>query len=52
MKQFSLTIQSQGRGYYLITNQIEQALGNSINNIDAGLLHIFLKHTSASLNIS
>jgi len=52
MKQFSLTIQSQGRGYYLITNQIEQALGNSLNNIEVGLLHIFLKHTSASLTIN
>ena len=52
MKQFNLTIQSKGRGYYLITNQIEQALGNSLNNIEAGLLHIFLKHTSASLTIN
>ena len=52
MKQFSLSIQSQGRGYYLITKQIEQALGNSLYKIDAGLLHIFLKHTSASLTIN
>ncbi|MBL4773039.1 MAG: YjbQ family protein [Alcanivoracaceae bacterium] len=52
MKQFSLTIQSQGRGYYLITHQIEQALEDNLNNIDAGLLHIFLKHTSASLTIN
>lgn len=52
MKQFTLTIQSQGRGYYLITNEIEQALGNSLNNIEAGLVHIFLKHTSASLTIN
>lgn len=52
MKQFKLIIQSQGRGYYLITSQIEQALGNSLNNIEAGLLHVFLKHTSASLTIN
>ena len=52
MKQFSLSIQSQGRGYYLITKQIEQALGNSLYKIDTGLLHIFLKHTSASLTIN
>jgi secondary thiamine-phosphate synthase enzyme len=52
MKQFKFTIQSQGRGYYLITNHIEKALGNSLNNIEAGLLHIFLKHTSASLTIN
>jgi secondary thiamine-phosphate synthase enzyme len=52
MKQFNLTIKSKGRGYYLITNKIERELGNSLNNIDVGLLHVFLQHSSASLTIN
>lgn len=49
MKQFNLSIQTPGRGYYLITNEIFDAISDEIKNADAGLLHVFLKHTSASL---
>ncbi len=52
MKQFKLTIKSQGRGYYLITDQIQGALNNSLTGIDVGLLHVFLQHSSASLTIN
>ena len=52
MKQFKLTIQSQGRGYYLITDQIQGALKNTLADIDVGLLHVFLQHSSASLTIN
>jgi secondary thiamine-phosphate synthase enzyme len=52
MKQFKLTIKSQGRGYYLITDQIQGALQNSLAGIDVGLLHVFLQHSSASLTIN
>lgn len=52
MKQFNLTIKSQGRGYYLITDQIQGVLENSLVEIDVGLLHVFLQHSSASLTIN
>ena len=52
MKQFNLTIQTPGRGYYLITDKIIAAIDDSIKTIDVGLLHIFLQHSSASLTIN
>ena len=52
MQQFNLSIQTPGRGYYLITDQINAAIEGAIANIDAGLLHVFLKHSSASLTIN
>ena len=50
MKQFKLTIKTPGRGYYLITDEIESII--DINSVEAGLLHVFLKHSSASLTIN
>lgn len=50
MKQFNLTIKTPGRGYYLITDEIEAVI--NINSIKIGLLHIFLQHSSASLTIN
>jgi secondary thiamine-phosphate synthase enzyme len=52
MKQIKLTIQSEGRGYYLITEQIQEALKNFLDITDVGLLHVFLQHSSASLTIN
>lgn len=40
------------RGFHLITEEIEQALGKTLEQIHVGLLHIFIKHTSASLTIN
>ncbi len=50
MNQYKLTIQTQGRGYTIITQQIEQAI--DISSIEAGLLHVFLQHSSASITIN
>lgn len=52
MQQFKLSIQTPGRGYYLITEQIIEAVDKTIENIDTGLLHLFLQHSSASLTIN
>lgn len=52
MKQTSLTIQTPGRGYLLITEQIKQALSQMFERDQNGLLHVFLKHSSASLTIN
>ena len=52
MKQFKLTINTPGRGYYLITDQIEQAVAETLVGIEVGLLHVFIQHSSASLTIN
>ena len=52
MRQFNLSIQTPGRGYYLITDQVIAVIHAAIRDIDAGLLLVFLKHSSASLTIN
>lgn len=52
MKQFNLTIKTPGRGYYLITDKIEQTLQRAHADLEVGLLHVFLQHSSASLTIN
>ncbi|MCX7545514.1 YjbQ family protein [Marinicella gelatinilytica] len=52
MKQTTLTIETPGRGYYLITDEINSALQSTLANVDVGLLHVFLQHSSAGLTIN
>lgn len=47
--QIELTISAKPRGFHLITDDIERALPQLNAN---GLLHVFIKHTSASLTIN
>lgn len=47
MKQQILNIETNGRGTYEISSEIQHVIG--ANNIQSGLCHIFLQHTSASL---
>ena len=47
MKQQMLNIETNGRGTYEISNDIQKVI--SENNILSGLCHLFLQHTSASL---
>jgi len=49
--QTHLTLPSKPRGFHLITTNIHNAL-MAMPNIEIGLIHIFLQHTSASLTIS
>jgi len=46
-----ISIRTQGRGYYLVTGDIERAL-KELNNYKTGIAHLFLMHTSASLTIN
>lgn len=46
-KQF--TIEPRGRGYHLVTREISEQLPD---NIEDGILHLFMKHTSAGLTIN
>ena len=43
--------QSQNKGFFLITNTIEKQFPD-IKNYKIGTLHLFLKHTSASISIN
>lgn len=52
MKQFKLFIQTPGRGYFLITNEIIELICDEMKDAHMGLLHVFLRHTSASLTIN
>tara|TARA_B100000686_G_scaffold318531_1_gene368415 strand:- start:179 stop:598 length:420 start_codon:yes stop_codon:yes gene_type:complete len=47
MHQFFVSIQTQGRGTYDLTSKIGEFVRRS--QVDSGLCHVFLKHTSASL---
>lgn len=49
MHQTTISIETRGRGTYEITDRIAAAVGDS--GIDAGLCHVFVQHTSASLII-
>ena len=49
--QKEIIIKNKARGFHLITKEIIQNF-SELNKISIGLLHIFLKHTSASLTIN
>ena len=44
-------LNAQSRGFHLITNEVIRKLPD-ISNIKIGLLHLFIKHSSASLTIN
>lgn len=49
--QETITLSPKAKGFHLITAEIEKAL-LSMPSIETGLLHLFIKHTSASLSIN
>ena len=49
--QETIILSSKSKGFHLITAEIEKAL-LTIPSIETGLLHLFIKHTSASLCIN
>lgn len=50
-QQIELKITARHRGFHLITDQIEQALA-SLSHVNIGIMHLFIKHSSASLTIN
>lgn len=44
-------LKAHGRGFHLITDEILQALPE-LDQVECGLLHLFLQHTSASLTLA
>lgn len=49
ISQKSFTLKSRSKGFHLITDEVLNALGKLP---DAGLLHLFIQHTSAALAIN
>ena len=49
--QETITLSAKSKGFHLITREIEKVLV-SMSSIETGLLHLFIKHTSASLSIN
>ena len=50
IRQKELTLRPYPRGFHLITAEIVNTI--DLQDIEAGLLHVFIKHTSASLTIN
>jgi secondary thiamine-phosphate synthase enzyme len=50
-QQIELSLKPHARGFHLITTDIEQAL-TKFAPVRCGLLHLFIKHSSASLTIN
>nr|WP_206486485.1 secondary thiamine-phosphate synthase enzyme YjbQ [Thalassotalea sp. G2M2-11] len=50
-QQTQLTLSAKPRGFHLVTDEIVNQL-ESMNNIRVGLLHLFIKHSSASLTLN
>ena len=49
VEQVELTLPDLGRGYHLITNFVENAIPKFP---EKGLLHVFIKHTSAAITLN
>jgi len=49
--QREIILPSKSRGFHLITNEIMEHIPE-IKTIEIGILHVFIKHTSASLTIN
>lgn len=49
--QKTIRLNARKRGFHLITNEIEDVI-REFPHVEFGLLHIFIKHTSASLSIN
>ena len=49
--QKEICISSKPRGFHLITHDVLENF-NDVNNFTKGILHIFIKHTSASITLN
>ena len=50
--QHAISITAPSRGCHLITHDIHKAIRNDLSQIQIGLCHLFIQHTSASLTIN
>lgn len=50
-QQAEIRLRARARGFHLVTDEILSALP-ALGEVEVGLLHLFLQHTSASLTIN
>lgn len=51
-RQFDIRLRPRPRGFHLITDEVLAALSPALAEIEVGLLHLFIQHTSAALTIN
>ena len=49
--QREITLEPRPRGFHLVTREVERALPE-LSELEVGLLHLFIRHTSASLTLN
>ena len=49
--QREITLRPRRRGFHLVTREVLEALPE-LDDVQAGLLHLFIRHTSASLTLN
>jgi secondary thiamine-phosphate synthase enzyme len=49
--QREITLRARSRGFHLVTREVLEALPE-LGDVRAGLLHLFIRHTSASLTLN
>ena len=49
--QRDITLRPRGRGFHLVTGEVADALPE-LGDVRTGLLHLFIRHTSASLTLN
>ncbi len=52
MRQRTIKLDPRPRGFHLITRELESALGEMASGSEDGLLHVWIRHTSASLTVN
>ena len=50
--QQDLTLRPRPRGFHLVTSEVVEALGDALHEVEVGLLHLFIRHTSAALTLN
>jgi len=51
IEQTEITLQARPRGFHLVTDEV-QAGAPDLRDVEAGLLHLWIRHTSASLTVN
>jgi len=49
--QKTITLKAKPRGFHLVTNEVLSQIPE-LNDIQVGMMHVFMQHTSASLTIN
>ena len=50
--QQDVRLRPRPRGFHLVTDEVEAALGDALRGLRVGLAHLFIRHTSAALTLN